>query len=907
MSKRDQQTQNPQITSQILKAVFDQNPAPTWVADCDGTMVDINPSCCAMMNIQPDEVIGKYNVFQDTIIQEQQLRPLVKSVFKEGKTAEYTIKYDSAKLSSIELKNTRSLTLYVIAAPITDEAGNTVGAVFVHHDITKNMLIENELSFFKNIVENSSDAVFWLKKNGQFAYVNQQACQSLGYSKRELENLHLWDIDPDYPLERWAQNWDKTAKAGRLQLESKHRRKDGSIFPVEIATLYLVHETDEFHVAFARDISSRKRAQKELAESEANLREAQEMAQLGYWSWDIDSGAVEWSEQVYRIFHLDPAQFTPQIDSIMALSPWPEENERHREIIKAAIEKKEQGHYEQRFLRPDGSTGYYFSTFHGIFDENNKLITMVGTVQDITERKKTEEELRTSEQKYRSLVDNLGTGITLIGKGMKVQSVNTVVKSRFPHVDFSTRPICYKTFNTPPRDEPCSYCAALKTFQDGQVHETVTETPTTDGIKHFRIVTSPIKDDNDEVTAVIEMVDDITERINFEQEKEKLEKQLQQAQKMEAVGTLAGGIAHDFNNMLGVIIGYTELLKNKLSTDSPLLRYTREIEKAALRSRDTTRQLLGFSRQQEISPKTLDLVKHIKQLKLTLSRLIGEDIGLFVRISPDLWNIFCDPSQVDQILINLAINARDAMPNGGELTIEAENTTLDEEFCLHHFAAEPGNYIQLKISDNGTGMDEETASHAFDPFFTTKAIGKGTGLGLATVYGIVKQNNGLIYIQSEPGQGTTFTIYLQKPKIQKVAEAPPKNNERPHTPLSGSILLVEDDEMVRNMVQQTLEDLGYDVIVAQTPESALKICQGEEEISLMLTDVIMPKMNGAELRDEVLAICPTMKIIFMSGYSATVISKHGVLENDVNFIQKPFNQHEIAEKIELALGESGAK
>ena len=901
--------QNQQIkdSPDFFKAIFEQNPAPTWISDRDGTLININPACCSMMNVLSGEVIGKYNIFEDNIVQQQQLQPLVESVLKEGKKVEFTIKYDSAKLSSTALKNTKSLIFHVAASPLIDEAGKIIGAIFVHHDITRNVLLEDEFSFFRHIVENSSDAVFWIAKNGQIAYVNKQACQSLGYSKHELKKLYLWDIDPDYPPERWVQNWEKTAKTGRLYLETKHRRKDGCIFPVEIATLHLVHETEAFHVAFARDISMKKLSQQKLAESEAKLREAQEMAQLGYWSWDIESGNVEWSDQVCRISHLDAARCTPQIDSIMALSPWPGDNERHQKIIEAAIEKQKQGSYEQRFLRPDGSIGYYFSTFRGVFDDNDKLITMLGTIQDITERKTAEDKLKTSEQKYRSLVDNLGIGITLIGKGMEIQSVNNVVKNRFPDVDFSTQHICYKTFNTPPREKPCSYCAAIKTFQDGQVHETVTETPTLDGVKHFRIVTSPIKDDNDEVTAVIEMVDDITERVTFEQEKEKLEEQLHQAQKMEAIGTLAGGIAHDFNNMLGVIIGYTELLKNKLPLDTPLLRYIGEIEKAATRSRDTTRQLLGFSRPQAIAPKPLDLAKHIEQLEMTLARLIGEDIELYVKIAHNLWTFRFDPSQVDQILINLAINARDAMPDGGKLTIEADNITLDEEFCRQHLSAEPGDYVRLAVSDNGTGMDEETLSHAFDPFFTTKAVGKGTGLGLATVYGIVKQNNGLIGIYTEPNQGTTFTIYVQRQTNGKKVETPPKTPETVSVHLPGSILLVEDDEMVRDMAQQTLEILGYKVLVAQNPEAALEICKKKkEEVSLVLTDVIMPTMNGAELRDKILAIAPQMKIIFMSGYTATVISKHGVLENDVNFIQKPFSQHEIAEKIRLVLADQGA-
>ncbi|MBU0962258.1 MAG: response regulator [Proteobacteria bacterium] len=396
------------------------------------------------------------------------------------------------------------------------------------------------------------------------------------------------------------------------------------------------------------------------------------------------------------------------------------------------------------------------------------------------------------------------------------------------------------------------------------------------------------------------MLEDITEKVQFEQEKQKLERQLLQAQKMEAVGTLAGGIAHDFNNMLSVIIGYVELLNDKFPKESFVLADLAEIEKAALRSRDTTRQLLAFSRQQAIAPKAINLIDHIGKLEKTLGRLIGEDIDLLVRTEKDLWEINFDPSQVDQILINLAVNARDAMLNGGKVTIEAENVVLDEEYCLIHHEAIPGEYVLLMVSDNGSGMDTETLSHAFEPFFTTKKIGKGTGRGLATVFGIIKQNEGLIDVYSEPGQGTTFKIYIPK----TMAGAQPKEKEKRSLDdsVTGTVLLVEDDKMVCEMTQKMLENLGYNVLVAENPTAALSLCEKSAVvINLLLTDVIMPDMNGAELRDRIFALCPEIKLLFMSGYTATIISRHGVLDSGLKFIQKPFSKKELAQKVADAL------
>ncbi len=394
---------------------------------------------------------------------------------------------------------------------------------------------------------------------------------------------------------------------------------------------------------------------------------------------------------------------------------------------------------------------------------------------------------------------------------------------------------------------------------------------------------------------------EITERKRAEAERASLESQLIQAQKMESVGRLAGGVAHDFNNMLSVILGYADLLRSRLSPDDPQLKDILAIEKAAGHSRDITRQLLAFSRKQIIDPKPVDLNELLGVTEKTLSRLIGEDIDLRFYPQEDLWKIKFDPSQMNQILVNLAVNARDAMPDGGKLTIETANTHLDETYCRGHLGFVPGAYVLLEVSDNGIGMDREVLSHVFEPFFTTKETGKGTGLGLATIYGIVKQNGGFINVYSEPGQGTTFKIYIPR-ILEEESPVEVKQEDATVVPAAGRVLLVEDDEMVREVTKDILEAIGYTVLSVETPLDAITLCEKNgESIDLLLTDVVMPGLSGKELSDRIKVIRPDIKILFMSGYTSNVIVHHGILEAGVHFIQKPFAMRDLARKIRTVL------
>ena len=407
-------------------------------------------------------------------------------------------------------------------------------------------------------------------------------------------------------------------------------------------------------------------------------------------------------------------------------------------------------------------------------------------------------------------------------------------------------------------------------------------------------------DDKGTLIGVLGVGRDITLRKKAEEERLRLKTDLQQAQKMEAIGSLAGGIAHDFNNMLSIILGNTDIVLEDLNASNPVMDNLHEIHKAAERSADMTRQLLAFARKQTIAPKVLNLNRGIDGMVKMLKRLIGEDIDLKWQPSDALWKIKIDPSQIDQALANFCVNARDAIKSVGKVTIETENVSFDRAYCLEHNGFKQGDYVMMAFSDDGAGMDRDTLANVFEPFFTTKKAGQGTGLGLATVYGIVKQNKGFINVYSEPGQGTTFKIYFPRHQvsfIESKAIEPEikKGNEK--------ILLVEDEISILNMISTMLKRLGYNVLSASTPGEAVQIAGNlaPDDLHLLMTDVVMPGMNGRDLAKKICHLHPDIKCLFMSGYTANVIAHHGVLDEGIEFINKPFSRQDLALKIWEAL------
>lgn len=380
----------------------------------------------------------------------------------------------------------------------------------------------------------------------------------------------------------------------------------------------------------------------------------------------------------------------------------------------------------------------------------------------------------------------------------------------------------------------------------------------------------------------------------------RLEDQLRQAQKMEAVGMLAGGVAHDFNNLLTIITGYSQLILNNIRQDDPNRHSVEQIMKAGERAAALTKQLLAFSRRQVLQPKVLDLNKLVSSLGTMLQRLIGEDIDLRLVLPHELGRVSADPGQIEQVLMNLVVNARDAMPKGGILTVETKNVHLDENYVGRHLSAKAGQYILLAVSDTGAGMDQATQARLFEPFFTTKSSGKGTGLGLSTVFGIVKQSGGSVEVYSEPNRGTSVKVYL--PRIDQPVAVEAQGEQKTVARGSETILLVEDDDMVRTLVRETLQREGYRILDAPGPMDAKKIAETHKApIQLMITDVVMPKVNGRDLAEHLTKRRPDMKVLYMSGYTDNAVLNNGILDKEVAFLQKPFTPVALMEKVREVL------
>jgi len=548
--------------------------------------------------------------------------------------------------------------------------------------------------------------------------------------------------------------------------------------------------------------------------------------------------------------------------------------------------KKEKSltNYEHCLRRKDGSPVWLLVSAHLVEGRDGLPAVNEETFIDITERKKAEETFRKA-----------------FDANPEPMTISSISEGRYIDVNEGfLRVTGYR------RGEVIGHtCADLDFWERPEARAELVDVLRTEGSVRNREITFRTKSgekrialDSSEIIEVagqkcmISILRDMTEQ-------KSLENQLRQSQKMEAVGQLSGGIAHDFNNMLGVIIGYSEVIGERLPENDPLQKKCEQITKAAQSAASLTRQLLAFSRQQVLEPKFLDLNAIVRNMERMLRRLIGEDINFTTALGPTLGSIKADQGQIEQILINLVVNARDAMPDGGRLRIETSAVELSGEYSKKHLPQLPGSYVLLTVSDTGIGMDTETQARIFEPFFTTKEVGKGTGLGLSTVYGVVRQSDGHIWVYSEPGQGTTFKIYL--PRKGQAAEVVKSNNPLART-LRGTetILLVEDEEALRELTRSLLTDQGYKVLEAPRPERAIEIArQFDGTIHLMLTDMVMPGMNGRALSEAMAAIRPEMKVVFMSGY--TGFNHSALTDEKLILLSKPFTKDNLLSKLQEVL------
>jgi two-component system, cell cycle sensor histidine kinase and response regulator CckA len=782
--------------------------------------------------------------------------------------------------------------------------GTDYGQLWDFRDISKKrqadkLLMESEARF-RTLFEEAAVAI-GISRGENLIFVNKRFLKIFGYNDiNDVVGKPFMSFVAPESLEDIRLRHARTPYARTMydpsEFEADMVRSDGSRFTIHAAVSTVSLPDGMASLAFISDVTERNVVQAALQEREMQLSEINRMVQLGHWVWDIATGKVEWSDEVYRIFHRDPQTFTPQIDSIMALSPWSEDHNRSNELIKKAIASHEKGSYEQRFLRPDNSIGYYQSTFQGKYDDHGVLVEIVGTIMDITDRKRVEEAHRQNEAILKSIFNTAAIGLCLLN-GEKYVKVNTAFcrilgyqdseiignDTWFCYPDIDEYHHTHEVLLAQMDKDGVGICECRLRRKDGMMVDVLE-------------CLSPF-DQTDSSAGRTLAVIDITGQKAMEREKARLEEMLLHSQKLDSIGRLAGGIAHDFNNLLTAIIGNTDLAMCDLDPNGTTYAQLSVVMKAAEGAANLTRQLLAFSRKQVVAPKVMNINAIIDQIKKTILTLIGENVRLNIVQCTDAQCIKADPGQIEQIIINLAVNARDAMPDGGVLTIETMNVVLDEEYSRQHVNVVPGDYVQLVITDSGVGMSKDVLNHLFEPFYTTKELGKGTGLGLATVYGIVNQYGGSVEVYSEIGRGTSFKLYF--PAAQHLAVENSQNHSRSELP-SGTetILITEDNPAVLTFAANVLQRAGYKVLTASSGEDALTTAdEYRKQIHLLITDIILPGINGRVAADKFAEKYPSIKVLFTSGYTAEVIDKGGFLEPGINFISKPFTSMEIALKV----------
>lgn len=773
-------------------------------------------------------------------------------------------------------------------------------------------LRESEVRY-RTVFEASADALFVMKD--VFIDCNNAAVRMFGARDRnQLIGRTPHSVSPPQQSDsvsslELAEEYVRAARAGVSQFfEWQHTRIDGAPFSTEVSLTKLDVSGEALLLASVRDVTLRKQAEVALRESEERYRELVECANVIVLKWDSAGKLVFANEFALTFFgysleelagrHL-VGTIVPEVDSAGS--------DLARLIDSIAADPDCFRVHENENVTKDGRRVWIRWNNRAVRDESGRVRGVLSLGSDISERIKTEQALRESEARFRGLFMKTPVPLLFASREGRVINVNQEFTATLGYTIEDIPDIeawWTKAYPDPGyREQVKTYwlsamSRAMRVMEDIESHEY--RIAAKDGSIHAMLLGTRLLGDNHLVSFL-----DITERKAAEAEREALQAQLLHAQKMEAVGQLAGGVAHDFNNMLQAILGYVDLASEESGDDAVIAPFLDEIRKAADRSVNLTRQLLAFARRQTVAPIVIDLNASVDGMIRMLRRLIGEDIELVWNPHHGLWPIRIDPSQLDQILANLCVNARDAIGGVGRIAIETFTASFDAPYRNRQGDTAIGDYVVLTVRDNGRGMDPETLDRAFEPFFTTKVLGAGTGLGLATVYGIVKQNDGLIEVDSEPGKGTVFSVYFPRHEGELSDISEPVLHLAPRGD-GESILLVEDEPSILNMTRDMLTGLGYRVLAANSPREALDLGRNTSSpIDALLTDVIMPEMNGRDLAEALRVAQPAMKCLFMSGYTAEVIAHHGILEKGIHFIEKPFTISGLAAKLHEVLRSDG--
>ena len=900
--------------------------------DQEGRLTFVNRASARMLGYEPEEIIGRngHQLWHHTKADGTR--------YAESDCPVLAVMSDGATRNGAEdvfwRKDGSSFPVEFISTAIR-EGEEVIGAVVTFRDITARQRAERAQrqaeERFRSIFENAVEGIYQSTPDGRFISVNPAMARMFGYASPDEMIEAISDIGRQFYLDSaHREEFKRAMEKGDFVagLETHVRRKDGTKIWISETSRAVRNVIGRvcYYEGTIEDVTARKRA-------EAERHVSFEIIHAANVTDNLDELLHRIHQALSRVLYAENC-FVALYDPLTTLFSFPFFADKYdaafppqsmeRSCTSYVFRKGEAELIPQHFFdelvkrgevelvgtpspswlgvplrTPSATIGVlvvqHYEDANAYTHRDLEFLTSVGgQIALAIERKRAETALRQSEARLRVLVEQLpavlwttdtelrftsSVGAGLLRLGLKPQEV--VGKS------------LYEYFQTD--DRSFMPIAAHRRALNGESVTFHVEW----GNGSYACHAEPLRDGNGVVVGVINMALDITDR-------KQLEAQLRQAQKMEAVGRLAGGIAHDFNNLLMVIQGYTELLLDRLGGEHPLRRNAEQIHDASQRAAGLTRQLLAFSRKQMLDPQVLSIRDVVSDMEKMLRRLIGEDIELVTMNAPDLWSVRADRSQVEQVLLNLAVNSRDAMPHGGKLTIEAANVELDSSYS-RHAVVEPGEYVMLAVSDTGTGMDANTQAHVFEPFFTTKEKGKGTGLGLATVYGIVKQSGGYIWVYSEVGKGATFKVYL--PRVSKEQHAASKKVDiKVSKRGTETILLVEDEKGVRDLAREYLTQEGYEVLEAQNAEDALKIARSHTQaIHLLFTDVVMAGMSGRQLAEEMQKLLPGIRVLYMSGYTDEAIVHHGLLGRGMVLLQKPFTLGSLALKVRETLDEVAAQ
>ena len=888
-TKRKQAEERFRAERELLRALIDNVPDLIYVKDAASRFVLANRAVTRLTGEKtPEELVGKtdFDFFPED---------LATSYFSDEQAI---IRSGQAMVGRIEASvdsDGNSRWLSTSKVPLLDSGGKVIGIIGIGRDITERKQGEDNLrgerELLRTIIDNMPDYIYVKDAQGRFLIANSALAQLIG--AKSSEDL-LGKSDFDFFPKELATSFHADEQAVIGSGEPLVGQEEPSVDAQGKARWTLTSKVPLRDVdgrvmgiiGIGRDITKRREAEDAVRESNQALKALVDASPAGIFCMDRYWNVTLWNPAAEHILGWSEKELLGRPFSFV-----PEDMRSAYEDLRAAVFQGETvSNREMRARKRDRSQIDVLVSMAPLRGGLGEIRGVMEIVVDLTSSKKAETQLRLQA----AALESSANGVAISDKPGNIIWVNPAFTVM---TGYSAEEVIGKSFNilNSSKQQASFFKQLWETISEGKIWHGEIINRRKDGSLYTDEQTiTPVRNLKGETSHFVATMQDISE-------KKELTRQLNQAQKMESIGRLAGGVAHDFNNLLSVIIGYSDVLLVHPGLDPPMRKQAEEIRKAGKRAASLTRQLLAFSRQQVLEPKILNLNSIVTDIEKMLRRLIGEDVELLSKLDPALGSVKADPGQIEQIVVNLAVNARDAMPQGGKLFIETCNEELDEDYARRHPPCAPGRYVLLALTDTGTGMDPGTRTHIFEPFFTTKEIGKGTGLGLSTVYGIVKQSGGYIWVYSELGQGSTFKIYL--PQVGEPAQVI-HSGEPTSEQLLGSetVLVVEDEESLRTLTRTLLEQSGYTVLEADGSPRALEAAQRHPgPIHLLLTDIVMPGLDGPNVAQQFGRAHPEAKVLFMSGYTRFSTTGRGVLEGGMNLLQKPFTREALLRKVREVL------